>query len=111
MCAIFSFSLQVSNLNSLATVTFEDFLSKIKYFSKFTDKQELWTIKIIGAIYGLLIMVVSYGMGFLSGVIESGLMMTSATSGPLLGVFLLAMVVPCATRKVREDLLTYTCNY
>lgn len=35
----------------------------------------------------------------LPGVIESSMLMTSATSGPLLGVFLLAMLVPCANWK------------
>jgi len=35
----------------------------------------------------------------LSGVIESSMLMTSATSGPLLGVFLLAMLIPCANWK------------
>nr|CAD7410763.1 unnamed protein product [Timema cristinae] len=42
---------------------------------------------------------VSFGVGLLSGVIESSMLMTSATSGPLLGVFVLAMLFPCANWK------------
>lgn len=92
-------TLAVSNLNSLATVTFEDFLSHIPALKDLKDTQQLNTIKIIGVIYGLLIISISFLVAMLSGVIESSMLMTSATSGPLLGVFLLAMLVPCANWK------------
>ncbi|XP_063239969.1 sodium-coupled monocarboxylate transporter 1 [Bacillus rossius redtenbacheri] len=92
-------SLAVSNLNSLATVTWEDFVSQIPRCSHFTDRQQLLTIKIIGAVYGVVIAGISVGVGMLSGVIESSMLMTSATSGPLLGVFLLAILAPCVNWK------------
>ncbi|XP_070164836.1 sodium-coupled monocarboxylate transporter 2 [Polyergus mexicanus] len=92
-------TLAVSNLNSLATVTFEDFLSHIPALKGLKDTQQLNAIKIIGFIYGLLIIGISFLVAMLSGVIESSMLMTSATSGPLLGVFLLAMLVPCANWK------------
>ncbi|XP_067211887.1 sodium-coupled monocarboxylate transporter 1 [Linepithema humile] len=92
-------TLAVSNLNSLATVTFEDFLSHIPALSDLRDTQQLRTIKIIGVIYGLLIIGISFLVAMLSGVIESSMLMTSATSGPLLGVFILAMLIPCANWK------------
>lgn len=92
-------TLAVSNLNSLATVTFEDFLSHIPAMSDLKDTQQLRAIKIIGIIYGLLIIGISFLVAMLSGVIESSMLMTSATSGPLLGVFLLAMLIPCANWK------------
>jgi len=92
-------TLAVSNLNSLATVTFEDFLSHIPALSDMKDTQQLHAIKIIGVIYGLIIIGISFLVAMLSGVIESSMLMTSATSGPLLGVFLLAMLVPCANWK------------
>lgn len=92
-------TLAVSNLNSLATVTFEDFLSHIPAMSDLKDTQQLHAIKIIGFIYGLLIIGISFLVAMLSGVIESSMLMTSATSGPLLGVFLLAMLIPCANWK------------
>ncbi|KAK0183045.1 hypothetical protein PV327_001123 [Microctonus hyperodae] len=92
-------TIAVSNLNSLATVTFEDFLSQIPALSNLKDRQQLQLIKLIGVIYGLIIIGASFLVGMLSGVIESSLLMTSATSGPLLGVFILAMLVPCANWK------------
>ena len=92
-------TLAVSNLQSLATVTFEDFLSQMPTFSNLKDTRQLYLIKVIGLIYGLLIIGISFLVGMLPGVIESSMLMTSATSGPLLGVFVLAMLVPCANWK------------
>lgn len=92
-------SLAVSNLNSLATVTWEDFFSQLPALSNLKDKQQLNIIKLISIVYGFVIMGVSFLVGMLSGVIESSMLMTSATSGPLLGVFILAMLVPCANWK------------
>ncbi|XP_069679260.1 sodium-coupled monocarboxylate transporter 2 [Periplaneta americana] len=92
-------SLSVSNLNSLATVTWEDFVSQLPQFRDVTDRRQLLLIKIIGSLYGLAIMGISFGVATLSGVIESSMLMTSATSGPLLGVFLLAMLFPCVNWK------------
>ncbi|XP_058467266.1 sodium-coupled monocarboxylate transporter 1 isoform X2 [Malaya genurostris] len=92
-------SLNVSNLNSLATVTWEDFLSQLPRFKGINDKQQLNIIKFIGSVYGIMVMGVGFTVGLLSGVIESSMLMTSATSGPLLGVFLLAMLVPVANWK------------
>jgi solute carrier family 5 (sodium-coupled monocarboxylate transporter), member 8/12 len=111
--------LNVSNLNSLATVTWEDFMSHLPQFKGMEDKKQLQIIKFIGSIYGLMIMGVGFLVQLLSGVIESAQLMTSATSGPLLGeskfptrvsfmlkdfpspsgVFLLAILVPFANWK------------
>lgn len=98
----FIYSLNVSNLNSLATVTFEDFVRPS--FKELNDKQQLFAIKAISVVYGFLIMGISFGVGLLSGVIESSMLVTSATSGPLLGVFILAMLVPCCNWKVSEQI-------
>lgn len=92
-------TIAVSNLNSLATVTFEDFLSQIPALSNLKDRQQLQVIKLVGVIYGILIIGASFLVAMLSGVIESSMLMTSATSGPLLGVFVLAMLIPCANWK------------
>ncbi|KAJ8684371.1 hypothetical protein QAD02_020163, partial [Eretmocerus hayati] len=94
-----SLTITVSILNSLATVTFEDFLAQIPSLRGLKDTQQLKIIKCLVVIYGALIIGVSFLVGFFSGVIESSMLMTSATSGPLLGVFVLAMLVPCANWK------------
>lgn len=107
-CFSFSFcflrqnSLNVSNINSLATVTWEDFLSS--RYKNVKDKQQLNAIKYLAFIYGVIILGIAYCVGFLSGVIESAMLTGSATTGPLVGVFLLAMLVPIANAKVRNTI-------
>ena len=92
--------MMVSNLNSLATVISEDFLTLIPKFKNLPDKQQLHIIKTVTVICGLIIMGVAFCVGLLTGVIESSMMAFSATSGPLLGCFILAMLVPMANWKV-----------
>ncbi|XP_035896544.1 sodium-coupled monocarboxylate transporter 1-like isoform X2 [Anopheles stephensi] len=92
-------TLNISNINSLATVTWEDFLSLIPALRKKSDKHQLNVIKLVGTIYAVVIMGVGFIVGLLSGVIESSMLIISATSGPLLGVFVLAMFIPFANWK------------
>lgn len=102
-CFLRQNSLNVSNINSLATVTWEDFLSS--RYKNVKDKQQLNAIKYLAFIYGVIILGIAYCVGFLSGVIESAMLTGSATTGPLVGVFLLAMLVPIANAKVRPHYL------
>ncbi|XP_013147978.1 PREDICTED: sodium-coupled monocarboxylate transporter 2 [Papilio polytes] len=92
-------SFLVSNINSLATVTWEDFVSAARPFKGISDKQQLTIIKIIAIIYAILIMCLSLCVGMVGGVVEGSLLVTSATSGALLGVFLLAAMFPVANGK------------
>uniref|UniRef100_A0A1A9W6G6 Sodium-coupled monocarboxylate transporter 2 n=1 Tax=Glossina brevipalpis TaxID=37001 RepID=A0A1A9W6G6_9MUSC len=91
--------MMVSNLNSLATVIWEDFLSFLPQLKGLSDKQQLAVIKTVTAVFGLIVMGVAFSVGFLSGVTESSMLTFSATSGPLLGCFILAMLVPIANWK------------
>lgn len=50
--------------------------------------------------FGFVVMGIAFGVGFFSGVIESSMIAFSATSGPLLGAFILAMLIPIANWKV-----------
>ncbi|KAJ8715529.1 hypothetical protein PYW07_010011 [Mythimna separata] len=92
-------SFLVSNVNSLSTVTWEDFVSFAPAFKGISDKQQLTVIKIIGVIYALIIMCLSLCVGIVGGVVEGSLLVTSATSGALLGVFILAALCPVANGK------------
>lgn len=100
------FSMMVSNLNSMATVIWEDFLTLIPKFQNLNDRQQLNLIKTVTVVCGILVMGVAFGVGLLSGVIESSMMAFSATSGPLLGCFILAMLVPTANWKVSASVYT-----
>ncbi|KAG8258869.1 hypothetical protein J6590_024188 [Homalodisca vitripennis] len=92
-------SFMVSNLNSLSTVLWEDFASQLPMFEGLKDKKQVIVIKILGGLCGIMIMGVAFIVAHLSGVIEASMMMTSATSGPLLGVFLLALFFPASNWK------------
>lgn len=96
-------SMMVSNLNSMATVIWEDFLTLVPKFKNLNDRQQLSLIKAVTVVCGILIMGVAFGVGLLSGVIESSMLAFSATSGPLLGCFILAMLVPIANWKVSKQ--------
>ncbi|XP_066143766.1 sodium-coupled monocarboxylate transporter 1 [Euwallacea fornicatus] len=92
-------SLNVSILNSLATVAFEDFVRPLPFLKGLTDSKQLLCIKLISVIFGFIIMGISFLIGLLDGVIESSMLVTSATSGPLLGVFIMAILIPVANWK------------
>ncbi|XP_072375987.1 sodium-coupled monocarboxylate transporter 2-like [Diabrotica undecimpunctata] len=95
-------SLNVSLVNSLATVAYEDFLKPFSVLKGLKEDYELWTIKGISVVCGLIIMGMSFVVSMIDGVIEASMLVTSVTSGPLLGVFLLAMLIPVANGKVRN---------
>uniref|UniRef100_A0A1I8Q3V8 Sodium/solute symporter n=1 Tax=Stomoxys calcitrans TaxID=35570 RepID=A0A1I8Q3V8_STOCA len=103
--------MMVSNLNSLATVVWEDFLTLIPKFKNLADRQQLSLIKAVTVVCGILIMGVAFGVGLLSGVIESSMMAFSATSGPLLGCFILAMLVPIANWKGTSAGMITACAF
>lgn len=75
-------------------------MSKLPCFGGLSDKQQLVAIKLINVVMGLITMGIAFGVAYMSGVIESSQLMTAATSGPLLGVFLLAMFCPACNWKV-----------
>jgi Na+/proline symporter len=92
-------SILVSNLNSISTVAWEDFISQIPIFKGASEKNQLWCIKSISVISGFIVMGVAFIVAHSSGVIDASQLMTSATSGPLLGVFVLAMFFPSTNWK------------
>ncbi|XP_025421266.1 sodium-coupled monocarboxylate transporter 2 isoform X2 [Sipha flava] len=92
-------SILVSNLNSLSTVAWEDFISQIPIFKNTSEKNQLRCIKIISVISGFIVMGIAFIVAHSSGVIDASQLMTSATSGPLLGVFVLAMFFPSTNWK------------
>ncbi|XP_037950666.1 sodium/iodide cotransporter [Teleopsis dalmanni] len=103
--------MMVSNLNSLATVCCEDFLTLLPHFKGLGDKQQLFIIKVVTCIFGIVIGGVAFGVGLLSGVIESSMLAFSATSGPLLGCFILAILVPVANWKGTSAGMVASCAF
>jgi solute carrier family 5 (sodium-coupled monocarboxylate transporter), member 8/12 len=75
------------------------FSIKVPQFRQMKDKNQLKIIRIIATIYGLIIMAIAFSVEFMSGIIEYSRFLTAAASGPLLGIFLLAILVPIANWK------------
>lgn len=92
-------SIFVSTLNSIATVTWEDFLSPLPLFKGSTDFRQLVYIKSLGVMYAFICMAIAYLVSLFSGVIEISMFVNAATSGTLIGVFILAMLIPFANSK------------
>ncbi|KAL5234454.1 hypothetical protein ACI65C_001864 [Semiaphis heraclei] len=92
-------SILVSNLNSISTVAWEDFISQIPIFKNASEKNQLYCIKSISVVTGFIVMGIAFIVAQSSGVIDASQLMTSATSGPLLGVFVLAMFFPSTNWK------------
>ncbi|XKL59623.1 hypothetical protein PGB90_000639 [Kerria lacca] len=94
-----SLSAIVSNLNSVATVLWEDFVSHLHMFKNISDNKQVWSLKIISVCCSLIIMTVTFCISELTGIIEISIIMISATSGPLLGIFILALFFPSVNWK------------
>ncbi|KAL1454397.1 hypothetical protein WDU94_010662 [Cyamophila willieti] len=101
MASLFNGTLSVltSNLNSMASVLWEDFVSQIPAMNTLPDNSQLVAMKICGVVCGIFTMGIAFVVAHLSGVVEASQLMSSATTGPLLGVFLLAMFCPSANWK------------
>lgn len=105
------YSIVVSTLNSLATVTWEDFLSPLNVFHKRSDRFQLVFIKSLGVMYAFLTMGLAFVVSLFSGVIEISMFVNAATSGTLVGVFILAMLIPFANSKVQQCEFHSARNY
>lgn len=92
---VFSGSLSTlsSGFNSLAAVTWDDFLKG--YF----PKQNKWTshiTKVIAAFYGFLSLGLAFFVGRLGTVLQASIALSGSTRGPLFGLFCLGLFVPVA---------------
>lgn len=74
-------------------------MAPLSIFRKYTDFNQLVFIKSLGVFYALICMGIAYIVSLFSGVIEISMFVNAATSGTLVGVFLLAMLVPFANSK------------
>lgn len=98
-CYFVAASICVSNVNSMATVLWEDFALHVPRLRNTADAAQLRCIKAFGSGFALLAFGGAFLVGMLTGVVETAQLASAATGGPLIGVFLLAMLVPAANAK------------
>jgi len=86
-----------ASLAALSTVTWKDFMAPYSPFKNMSNTMQELTCKILIVIYGC----VGIGMAFMSAelggtVLQASLSFTGAAGGPLLGLFILGAIFPCA---------------
>lgn len=100
---IFSGSLSTvsSALNSLAAVTYQDYiLPCIPHHSGFREKYATRISKILACVYGLICIMMSFLIPLVgTGILQASLTIFGAVGGPLLALFTLGMLCRCANQK------------
>ncbi|KFQ37466.1 Sodium-coupled monocarboxylate transporter 2, partial [Mesitornis unicolor] len=86
-----------ASINALATVTFEDLVKKC--FPNMSDKMSTWISKGLCILYGILCTLMAAGASLLGGVVQASLSIHGMCGGPVLGLFTLGIVFPCANWK------------
>eukprot|EP00118_Oscarella_pearsei_P012686 m.95500 g.95500 ORF g.95500 m.95500 type:complete len:618 (+) comp36852_c0_seq16:81-1934(+) len=91
-----------SNLNAMAAVTMEDFIKRFIFHKKpLTDSKATLLSRGLAGAYGVLIIVLSFGLSYLKSthLIDAAMSVFGATGGPLLGVFTLGMISRRSNRQ------------
>ncbi|NWR57304.1 SC5AC protein, partial [Bucorvus abyssinicus] len=86
-----------ASINALATVTFEDLVKK--GFPNLSDKMSTWISKGLCILYGVLCTSMAAAASLLGGVVQASLSIHGMCGGPMLGLFTLGIVFPCANWK------------
>ncbi|XP_014745294.1 PREDICTED: sodium-coupled monocarboxylate transporter 2 [Sturnus vulgaris] len=86
-----------ASINALATVTFEDLIKK--GFPNLSEKMSTWISKGLCVLYGVLCTSMAAAASLLGGVVQASLSIHGMCGGPMLGLFTLGIVFPCANWK------------
>ncbi|NWU95333.1 SC5AC protein, partial [Upupa epops] len=86
-----------ASINALATVTFEDLVKKV--FPNLSEKISTWISKGLCIFYGVLCTSMAAAASLLGGVVQASLSIHGMCGGPMLGLFTLGIVFPCANWK------------
>uniref|UniRef100_A0A8C5TNB8 Solute carrier family 5 member 12 n=1 Tax=Malurus cyaneus samueli TaxID=2593467 RepID=A0A8C5TNB8_9PASS len=86
-----------ASINALATVTFEDLVKK--GFPNLSEKMSTWISKALCVLYGVLCTSMAAAASLLGGVVQASLSIHGMCGGPMLGLFTLGILFPCANWK------------
>ncbi|KAH6931641.1 hypothetical protein HPB50_026245 [Hyalomma asiaticum] len=102
VACVFSSALSTlsSGFNSLAAVTWEDFL--VRRLS-LTPRQEAYVTKVVAATYGLLTVGLAFVAGTVGSILKAAFAMSGALSGPLLAVFTMGLLLPLSNKKMYSN--------
>ncbi|XP_078098556.1 sodium-coupled monocarboxylate transporter 1-like isoform X2 [Mustelus asterias] len=82
-----------SGINALAAVTVEDF---IKPHFSLSEKKLSWITKGLSLIFGIICIGMAAVSSLMGSILQAALTIFGVVGGPLLGLFLLGMIFPCA---------------
>lgn len=108
VACVFSASLSTlsSGFNALSTVTWDDFLRHTS-LANMSEKRIKLLCKFIGAMYGILSILMAFFVGLVGNVLQAAISLAGALFGPLFGLYILALLCPIAnTVGVTTGLLT-----
>uniref|UniRef100_A0A8C8ST99 Solute carrier family 5 member 12 n=1 Tax=Pelusios castaneus TaxID=367368 RepID=A0A8C8ST99_9SAUR len=86
-----------ASINALATVTFEDFVKNC--FPNLSERKSTWVSKGLCIVFGVLCTSMAVAASLLGGVVQAALSIHGMCGGPMLGIFTLGIVFPCANWK------------
>ncbi|NWI17278.1 SC5AC protein, partial [Crypturellus soui] len=86
-----------ASINALATVTFEDFVKKV--FPDISEKRSTWVSKGLCVLFGALCTAMAAAASLLGGIVQASLTIHGMCGGPMLGLFSLGILFPCANWK------------
>lgn len=98
IAAIYSASMSTvsSGLNSLASATLMDFTKQTQADTKAQHERQLFKARAVTVIYGVLVTSLAFLVGEMGTLVESVNQIIGIVGGPLLGLFMLGMLVPRA---------------
>ncbi|XP_066295568.1 sodium-coupled monocarboxylate transporter 1-like [Branchiostoma lanceolatum] len=85
-----------SGLNALAAVALEDFVKPC--FPNFSDERYTWISKVLAMLFGLLTILMAFIASNLGPVFSAVISLFGMIGGPILGIFVLGMMFPCANK-------------
>ncbi|CAH1272098.1 SLC5A12 [Branchiostoma lanceolatum] len=85
-----------SGLNALAAVALEDFVKPC--FPDLSDERYTWISKVLAMGFGLLTILMAFIASYLGPVFSAVISLFGMIGGPILGIFVLGMMFPCANK-------------
>ncbi|XP_021956390.1 sodium-coupled monocarboxylate transporter 2 [Folsomia candida] len=88
-----------STLNSLAAVTYEDFLSKISFFRNMGDFGQTCTYKTLSVMYGVICVALAFSAEHFGSIFQAAITVVGAAIGVLGSVFLTGVFMPFVNKR------------
>uniref|UniRef100_A0A8C5CT86 Solute carrier family 5 member 12 n=1 Tax=Gadus morhua TaxID=8049 RepID=A0A8C5CT86_GADMO len=86
-----------ASINALATVTYEDFVKHC--WANLSNTATTWTIKGLCVIFGIACTSMAVVASYMGGIVQAALSIHGMCGGPMLGMFSLGILFPCANSK------------